>query len=82
MAIAGAISLNWVLLVAIAASLFSGCAKLNDAISQAQKKDVAQGARAPNIAETGVCSTTRIPPVESEKHGIQPSAGGFQAPLC
>jgi hypothetical protein len=52
MANAGAITLNWVLLVAIAVSLFSGCAKLNDAISQAQKKDMAKGARAPNIANT------------------------------
>lgn len=52
MAIAGAISLNWVLLLAIAVSLFSGCAKLNDAINQVQKKDMAQGARAPNVADT------------------------------
>jgi hypothetical protein len=62
MANAGAITLNWVLLVAIAVSLFSGCAKLNDAISQAQKKDTAQGARARHNA-----SGATLAPVEGQQ---------------
>jgi len=45
-------SLKWALLATAAAALIAGCAKKDDAISQAEKKDVAQGVPAPSIAET------------------------------
>ena len=35
-----------------AAVLLAGCAKKDDAIAQAEKKDVAQGVAAPSLAET------------------------------
>ncbi len=43
--------LNWIALCAIPLALIAGCGK-NDSISQAEKKDVAQGAPAPGIEET------------------------------
>ena len=51
MAIAASKVLNWAVLAA-AVALIGGCAKKDDAISQAEKKDLAQGAPAPSIAET------------------------------
>ena len=52
MANAGSISLNWVLLVAMGVALFMGCAKWNDAVRRANRKDVPQRVPAPNVAET------------------------------
>lgn len=47
-------SLKWVVLFAAAATLVAGCGKKDDAISQAEKKDVAKGVAAPTISETKV----------------------------
>jgi hypothetical protein len=44
-------ALKWAVLAA-AAALITGCGKKDDAISQAEKKDVAQGVPAPSIADT------------------------------
>jgi hypothetical protein len=44
--------LKCAVLVVSTVMLLAGCAKNNDAISQAEKKDVAQGVPAPSIAET------------------------------
>jgi hypothetical protein len=44
--------LRWTVLCAAALSLIAGCGKKDDAISQAEKKDVAKGVTAPSIAET------------------------------
>jgi len=52
MAITAFKSLKWAVLAAAAAALIAGCAKKDDAISQAEKKDVVQGVPAPSIAET------------------------------
>ncbi len=52
MATAASKTLKWAVLAAAAAALITGCAKKDDAISQAEKKDVAQGVLAPSIAET------------------------------
>ena len=43
--------LKWAVLFAAATMMIAGCSK-NDSISQAEKKDVAQGEPAPSIAET------------------------------
>ena len=43
--------LKWAVF-AVAVALIAGCEKKGDAISQAEKKDVAQGVPAPSIAET------------------------------
>src|SRR5262249_36586980 len=43
---------KWSLLSAVAATLIVGCGKKDDAITQAEKKDVAKGISAPGIAET------------------------------
>ncbi len=51
MSIAASKALKWAALAA-AVVLIAGCAKKDDAISQAEKKDVAQGVPAPSIAET------------------------------
>ena len=51
MAIAASKTLKWTVLAA-AVALIAGCAKKDDAISQADKKDLAQGVPAPSIAET------------------------------
>jgi hypothetical protein len=51
MAIAASKALKWAVLAA-AAALITGCGKKDDAISQAEKKDVAQGVPAPSIADT------------------------------
>ena len=45
-------TLQAAVLAAAAAVLITGCTKKDDAISQAEKKDVAQGVAAPSIAET------------------------------
>ncbi len=45
-------TLRWAVFAAAAMTLLAGCAKKNDAISQAEKKDAAQGVPAPSIAET------------------------------
>ena len=45
-------TLKAAVLAAAAAVLISGCTKKNDAISEADKKDVAQGVPAPSLAET------------------------------
>jgi hypothetical protein len=52
MANAGSISLNWVLLVAMAVALFMGCAKRNDAVRRANRKGTPQRVPAPKVAET------------------------------
>jgi hypothetical protein len=44
--------LKCLVLCAAAATLFTGCGKKDDAIAQAEKKDVAKGVAAPSIAET------------------------------
>ncbi|MGO9949181.1 MAG: DUF1254 domain-containing protein [Steroidobacteraceae bacterium] len=44
-------ALKWAV-IAAAVALIAGCDKKDDAISQAQKKDVAQGVSAPSVAET------------------------------
>jgi hypothetical protein len=44
--------LKWAALTVSGIALVTGCAKKDDAISQADKKDVAQGVLAPSIAET------------------------------
>ena len=51
MAMAASKALKWVV-IAAAVALIAGCAKKDDAISQAEKKDVAQGVPGPSIAET------------------------------
>src|SRR6266436_1988885 len=43
---------TWAVILAAATILISGCEKKDDAISQAEKKDRAQGIAAPSIAET------------------------------
>jgi hypothetical protein len=43
---------KWVLLFAAATTLIAGCGKKDDAISQAEKKDVAKGVAAPGIEQT------------------------------
>ena len=43
--------LKWAVF-AVAVTLLAGCGKKNDSISQAEKKEVAQGVPAPSIAET------------------------------
>jgi hypothetical protein len=43
---------KWAVLVAAAATLIAGCGKKDDAISQAEKKDVAKGVAAPSIEQT------------------------------
>jgi hypothetical protein len=43
---------KWAALFAVAATLIAGCEKQDDAISQAEKKDAAEGIAAPSIAET------------------------------
>ena len=45
-------TLKWAVLAVTAVALIASCAKKNDAISQAEKKDAAQGVPAPSIAET------------------------------
>ncbi len=45
-------SLKLVVLFAAAVTLVAGCGKKDDAISQAEKKDVAKGVAAPTISET------------------------------
>ena len=45
-------SVKWVLLFAAATTLIAGCGKKDDAISQAEKKDVAKGVAAPSIEQT------------------------------
>jgi len=42
-------SVKWVLLFAAATALFAGCGKKDDAISQAEKKDVTKGVAATTI---------------------------------
>ena len=44
--------LKWVVLSAAATILIAGCGKKDDAISQAEKKDVAKGVAAPSIEQT------------------------------
>lgn len=44
--------MKWVAILAVAASLITGCEKKDDPVSQAEKKDVAQGVAAPDIAQT------------------------------
>ena len=44
--------LKWVVLCAAATILIAGCGKKDDAISQAEKKDVAKGVAAPSIEQT------------------------------
>jgi hypothetical protein len=44
--------LRWTVLCAAALSLIAGCGKKDDAISQAEKEDVAKGVAVPSIAET------------------------------
>jgi len=51
MASAASKALRWAVLAA-AAALITGCAKKDDAISQAEKKDMTQGVPAPSIADT------------------------------
>ncbi len=51
MAMAASKALKWAV-IAAAVALIAGCDKKDDAISQAQKKDVAQGVSAPSVAET------------------------------
>ena len=45
-------ALRWAVFAATAMTLFAGCAKKNDAISRAEKQDVAQGVPAPSITAT------------------------------
>ena len=45
-------SVKWVLLFAAATTLIAACGKEDDAISQAEKKDVAKGVAAPSIEQT------------------------------
>jgi len=45
-------SVKWVLLFAAATALFTGCGKKDDAISQAEKKDVTKGVAATTIEQT------------------------------
>ncbi|UVJ45578.1 DUF1254 domain-containing protein [Pseudomonas sp. LS1212] len=46
------VHMKWVAILAVAASLITGCEKKDDPVSQAEKKDVAQGVAAPDIAQT------------------------------
>src|SRR5215213_6600269 len=43
--------MKWAAIFAAAATLMAGCGKKVDAISQSEKKDVAEGKAAPSIAE-------------------------------
>ncbi len=44
--------LHFAILLTVATTLFSGCGKKDDPVTQAEKKDVAKGVAAPGIAET------------------------------
>jgi hypothetical protein len=44
--------MKWAVILAVAASLIGGCEKKADPVAQAEKKDVAQGVAAPDIAQT------------------------------
>ncbi|WP_166359736.1 DUF1254 domain-containing protein [Pseudomonas akapageensis] len=45
-------SLKWIAVFAVAVTLITGCNKKDDPVTQAEKKDVAQGIPAPSITET------------------------------
>ena len=72
-----------------AAALMAGCAKQGDAISQADRKDVAQGVPAPSIAETKAIAEEGfiygLAPVMyyqiMYEYSADPSSGQYKAPF-
>src|ERR1700709_195168 len=78
-------SVNLAILVAGATILFTGCSKPNDAISQADRKDVI----APNIAETKVIAEEGfiygLPIVMNYavmyEYSVDKNSGQFKAPF-
>jgi len=81
-------TLKWALF-AVAVTLIAGCAKKEDAISQAEKKDAAAGVPAPSIAETKAIAQEGfvwgLPLVMNyavmNEFAIDPTSSQFKAPF-
>ena len=82
-------TLKWAVFAITAGTLLAGCAKKNDAISQAEKKEVAQGVPAPSIADTKAIAQEAfiygLPIVMNYavmyQFAVDPNSGQYKAPF-
>jgi hypothetical protein len=81
--------LSGLLVIAIGLDLLAGCGKKDDSITQAEKKDVAKGVPAPNIAETKAIAEEAfiygLPIVMNYavmyEYAVDKNSGQFKAPF-
>jgi hypothetical protein len=82
-------AMKWTAVLAIAALLIAGCGKRDEAVTQAEKQDAAQGVAAPSIAETRAIAEEGfiygLPLVMNyaimNEFAVDPKSGQFKAPF-